>query len=44
MAKLQQAKIDPFKKQLRGGVLAPEDAGYDEAREIWNAMVDRKPA
>lgn len=29
---------------LRGGVFQPGTSGYEKARVIWNAMVDRKPA
>jgi len=44
MKQLHKAHIDEFKRQLRGNVLLPGDAGYDEARQIWNAMIDRRPA
>jgi FAD/FMN-containing dehydrogenase len=29
--------------QLRGSMLRESDASYEEARTIWNAMIDRKP-
>jgi FAD/FMN-containing dehydrogenase len=36
--------IEKFKTSLRGALLQPGDAGYDEARKIWNAMIDKRPA
>jgi FAD/FMN-containing dehydrogenase len=42
--KIDKAKLDEFKAHFVGDVLRSGDAGYDEARQIWNAMIDRKPA
>jgi FAD/FMN-containing dehydrogenase len=36
--------IDSLQASLRGTLLSRESAGYDEARSIWNAMIDRRPA
>jgi FAD/FMN-containing dehydrogenase len=36
--------IDGFRASLRGQLLQPSDAGYDEARTVWNGMIDRHPA
>ena len=35
---------EEIKGIVRGNVLVPNDTGYDEARKIWNAMIDRRPA
>ena len=35
--------IEALDEALRGGVSHENSAGYDAARTIWNAMVDRKP-
>jgi FAD/FMN-containing dehydrogenase len=29
---------------LRGSLRKPGDPGYDEARQVWNGMVDKRPA
>ncbi|MFE1380229.1 FAD-binding oxidoreductase [Streptomyces sp. NPDC058740] len=36
--------VETLRESLRGEVLGPEDAGYDEARTVYNAMIDRRPA
>ena len=41
---LPQDVVDGLKSRLRGPVLTPADAGYEDARTVWNAMIDRRPA
>jgi FAD/FMN-containing dehydrogenase len=36
--------LSALKTSLRGAACSPNEPGYDEARTIWNAMIDRKPA
>ena len=38
------AAIDGLRTQLRGALLCPGQDGYDTARTIPNAMIDRRPA
>ncbi|RCW80095.1 FAD-binding oxidoreductase [Phyllobacterium bourgognense] len=33
-----------LRTELRGSLCLPDEAGYDDARTIWNAMIDRRPA
>jgi hypothetical protein len=28
---------------LRGELIQPGDAGYDDARKVYNGMIDKKP-
>jgi FAD binding domain len=41
---LEEAAIGDFKASLQGALLRPAEAGYDDARKIWNAMIDKRPA
>jgi len=36
--------FDALKAQLRGPVLLPGSAAYEESRTVWNGMIDRRPA
>ena len=44
MATLSKEKFEKLKSDVKGEVVLPEDPDYDEIRQIWNAMIDRKPA
>ena len=41
---LDQQAIDELASSLRGQLLRSGETGYEEARQIWNAMIDRRPA
>src|SRR5947209_2651666 len=43
-AVLGEATIAEFRSGLRGKALVVGDPGYDEARTVYNAMIDRHPA
>jgi len=43
MKRLSEEAIETLQSQLRGEVILPDDPGYDEARTIWNAMIDKRP-
>jgi FAD/FMN-containing dehydrogenase len=35
--------LNEFKAGLRGELIRPGDVGYDEARKVYNAMIDKRP-
>lgn len=41
---LSAAQLNDFQRGLTGAVLRPDSPGYDEARRVWNAEWDRRPA
>jgi FAD/FMN-containing dehydrogenase len=41
---IRQQAIERLANALRGEVIAPGDERYEEARALWNASVDRRPA
>jgi hypothetical protein len=40
---LAEATIPNFKTSLRGQAIEPQDQGYDEARALYNGMIDKRP-
>ena len=38
------ADLESLRAALEGQVVGPDDADYEEARRIWNGMIDRHPA
>jgi FAD/FMN-containing dehydrogenase len=41
---LDEGMVADFRRSLGGDLIVSSDAGYDEARKIWNASVDKRPA
>jgi len=41
---LPQDVFSNWKARLRGPVLMPGDAGFEESSTVWNAMITRRPA
>jgi hypothetical protein len=41
---VEESAVEAFRAGLRGELLRPGDDGYEGARTVWNALVDRRPA
>ena len=36
--------LDDLRASLRGKIITSADPAYDEARKLWNGMIDKRPA
>jgi len=43
-ATIPAQQVEELRDRLRGPLLLDGDAAFDQARTVWNAMIDRKPA
>jgi FAD/FMN-containing dehydrogenase len=43
-ADLEDKAVADLAADLRGELIGPDDSGYDDARQVFNAMIDRRPA
>ena len=41
---IHEAVVNELKGRIRGALLRPGQPGFDDARSVWNAMIDRHPA
>ena len=41
---VDEAIFQEFKASLRGELIRPGNQGYDEARKVYNGMIDRRPS
>jgi FAD/FMN-containing dehydrogenase len=44
MTNLQAREIEELKGGFKGEIILPGDGAYENARKIWNAMIDKHPA
>ena len=44
MATVTLAGVEELQAQVRGDVITPDDGRYEDARKVYNAMIDKHPA
>jgi FAD/FMN-containing dehydrogenase len=43
LAEVSGSAFERLRDRFGGALVRPGDAGYDEARAIWNGAIDRRP-
>ncbi|HEY5639207.1 MAG TPA: FAD-binding oxidoreductase [Dehalococcoidia bacterium] len=43
-AALSREAAEELRARIRGPIFTPSDEAYEDARSIWNAMIDKRPA
>lgn len=41
---LDEKALNELRASVRGAILTPRDPCYDEARRVWNGMIDKRPS
>jgi hypothetical protein len=36
--------LRPLRARFEGELITPDDPGHDQARRVWNGLIDRHPA
>lgn len=44
MQKIKKSDVDIFRKEIHGKIITKNDNQFDDARSLWNGMIDKKPA
>jgi FAD/FMN-containing dehydrogenase len=43
-AELSSKTLESFAGQFRGALIREKDQGYEQARRVWNGLIDKRPA
>src|SRR5215831_16750806 len=44
MINISKKTAENLNSRVKGEIVLPSDSSYDQVRQIWNAMIDRRPA
>jgi hypothetical protein len=44
LAKVKGSALSGLRDRFKGQLIGPDDPEYDQARVVWNATADRRPA